>query len=65
MELLEVLGIFVVLFCFGIGGHVVHSWNKKRGGKLDQGHHYLLVIAHPDDECMFFAPTILVKFIYF
>lgn len=26
---------------------------------IPKGQHYLLVIAHPDDECMFFSPTIV------
>lgn len=26
---------------------------------MPKGKHYLLVIAHPDDECMFFSPTVI------
>lgn len=38
-------------------------WNLiiflKKDYKLLRQKHILLVIAHPDDECMFFAPSIL------
>ena len=36
-------------------------WLRRRLGScsLKHGEHVALIIAHPDDECMFFAPAIL------
>ena len=45
-------------------GIVLGGWMRSRGrlSKMDlrmAGRRVLFVTAHPDDECMFFAPTIL------
>ncbi|PNJ04054.1 PIGL isoform 11, partial [Pongo abelii] len=33
--------------------------SREQGGRLGAESRTLLVIAHPDDEAMFFAPTVL------
>ena len=55
--LLAAVGIFAAL----LGVLLAWSSARRRGAcdGLKQLGHVLLVTAHPDDECMFFAPTLL------
>lgn len=63
-SLLIFIVINVILF------YVVHNFRKGkskfrfcRASKLpENGSRVLLVTAHPDDECMFFAPSLIGKF---
>lgn len=54
--ILCVLLIFVVLFLLITGLIIAHF---QRHLPVKNGTRCLLLIAHPDDECMFFAPTIV------
>lgn len=58
--LLAAVGAFAALLA------VLLAWLSARGRRgacggcgLERLGHVLLVTAHPDDECMFFAPTLL------
>ena len=42
--------IIMVVWCVKLSGHSSSDWPNKPT---------LLITAHPDDECMFFAPTII------
>ena len=46
------LGVVVILCPF-----ILIRWIRSSGGEV--GEKVLLVIAHPDDECLFFAPFLL------
>lgn len=50
VAILAAVCAIVVYLCAG-----VHS----NAGNTPLGKHALLLTAHPDDECMFFAPTVL------
>ncbi len=44
----------------GLGDVSIFGWTETRPeGIQDETRRILLLTAHPDDECMFFAPTIL------
>lgn len=52
--------IGVLLFCFCLIIYYTLRRYARVGIRLErQTGRVLFVIAHPDDECMFFAPTIL------
>lgn len=62
MEAVGVLGLVVVVLAWVF----LWVWDPSEGmksqeqvGLLGGGSRTLLVIAHPDDEAMFFAPTVL------
>lgn len=50
VAILTAICALAVYLCAG-----VHS----KSGNMPLGQHALLLTAHPDDECMFFAPTVL------
>ncbi|XP_014445087.1 N-acetylglucosaminyl-phosphatidylinositol de-N-acetylase isoform X1 [Tupaia chinensis] len=61
---MEVVGLFCLAVAV-LAGSVLWIWGSSEGLKsreregLGTGSRTLLVIAHPDDEAMFFAPTVL------
>jgi len=60
--LLQILTVFFILFptiLWLLLGHVVTSSEATFPPQLREAEHVLLVVAHPDDESLFFSPTIL------
>ena len=55
MELLTLVLIIVLSFCLIFYGLIA----KARSKEIKTAKRVLLVISHPDDECMFFGPTVL------
>lgn len=58
MEAVGVVCVAVALLAPGIFW-AWHFLERMQAGLLGRGSRALLVIAHPDDEAMFFAPTLL------
>lgn len=62
MEVVGLLCLAVVVLSWGFlwfGDYSERMESKEQAGLLGAGNRTLLVIAHPDDEAMFFAPTVL------
>lgn len=62
MEAVGVVCVAVALLAPGIfwAWHFLERMKSQvQAGLLGRGSRALLVIAHPDDEAMFFAPTLL------
>lgn len=62
MEAVGVLGLVVVVLVwvfFWVWDSSEGMKSQEQVGLLGSGSRTLLVIAHPDDEAMFFAPTVL------
>ena len=59
MEDLTILLVLILILCILIYFllSTVQAW--KQGKQLMGAKRVMLVIAHPDDEVMFFGPTIL------
>ena len=59
MEELTVILLLILLVCFIVYLllNIIHAW--KAGKELSPGRRVMLVTSHPDDEVMFFGPTIL------
>lgn len=59
MEELTVILLLILLVCFIVYLllNIIHTW--KAGKQLSPGRRVMLVTSHPDDEVMFFGPTIL------
>ena len=55
MELLTLILIIVLSFCLIFYGLIANAKRKE----IKTAKRVLLVISHPDDECMFFGPTVL------
>lgn len=51
--------LLAVLFINVVIPYIVHVLCRLRNTTFTKVKEALLVIAHPDDECMFFAPTII------
>lgn len=62
MEAVGVLCLAVAILApgiFWVWHFLERMKNQVQAGLLGRGSRTLLVIAHPDDEAMFFAPTLL------
>ncbi|XP_032946581.1 N-acetylglucosaminyl-phosphatidylinositol de-N-acetylase isoform X2 [Rhinolophus ferrumequinum] len=62
MEVVGVLGLIVVVLASGffwVWDFLERMKSQEQAGLLGSESRTLLVIAHPDDEAMFFAPTVL------
>ncbi|XP_019612957.2 N-acetylglucosaminyl-phosphatidylinositol de-N-acetylase [Rhinolophus sinicus] len=62
MEVVGVLGLIVVVLASGffwVWDFLERMKSQEQAGLLGGESRTLLVIAHPDDEAMFFAPTVL------
>lgn len=62
VSMVELLATALVIICASVAVH--HILQNRRKNKVllqsdTRNRRILIVIAHPDDECMFFAPTIL------
>ena len=55
MELLTLVLIVVLSFCLIFYGLIAKAKSKE----IKTAKRVLLVVSHPDDECMFFGPTVL------
>lgn len=62
MEAVGILCLAVVVLTWGffwVWDSSERMKSQEQADLLGGGSHTLLVIAHPDDEAMFFAPTVL------
>ncbi|KAK2506266.1 hypothetical protein MC885_017524, partial [Smutsia gigantea] len=62
MEVVGLLCLAVAVLSWGFlwfGDYPERIESQEQAGLLGAGNRTLLVIAHPDDEAMFFAPTVL------
>ncbi|XP_069337993.1 N-acetylglucosaminyl-phosphatidylinositol de-N-acetylase isoform X5 [Eulemur rufifrons] len=61
MEVVGLVCVVAALLAWGfwIWDSSERTKSQKQAGLLGAGRRTLLVIAHPDDEAMFFAPTVL------
>lgn len=60
--MVELLATVLVIICASVAVHHILQNRRKNNVLLQsdtRNRRILVVIAHPDDECMFFAPTIL------
>lgn len=55
MELLTIGLVIILTFCLIFYGLIANAKRKE----IKTARRVLLVTSHPDDECMFFGPTIL------
>lgn len=56
---LAIVIIFYVIFCFCFYHFLLKTYLDQRVGKINPCKNVVFVISHPDDECMFFGPTIV------
>jgi N-acetylglucosaminylphosphatidylinositol deacetylase len=55
MELLTLILVIVLTFCLTFYALIANARRKE----IKTAKRVLLVTCHPDDECMFFGPTVL------